>query len=273
MRIGVIGGGVVGMATARSYIENHEVRVHDVVRERSTHRVDEVMDCDLVFICLPSPKLADRNGLDLSWIEGFLGAHRGSAANLVIKSTVPVGTTRRLCREFRLQSLVHSPEFLTARCAFTDAQLPARNVIGEVQHGPTWKSRTPCGEQLKRLYVERFPGVPVHELTSDESEAVKLIQNSFFATKVAFFNEAHRLCEDAGLDWNGVRAAILADGRIAHSHTVVPGPDGSFGFGGTCLPKDLSQFVAHLAEHRQGLPSTALGALLQNAEDRKRGAK
>ncbi len=236
MRIGVIGNGVVGHATARCFMEFTEVRVYDKIAERRTHSLNEVLECDLVFVCVPE-----------AFIESVAATVEASKplTNLVIKSTVPIGTTRHLAERYVLPNLVHSPEFLTARCAVTDAQLPARNIIGSpVTPDRLWDD-APVGSRaiLADLYKRRFPGVPFFVMTSDESEAVKLIQNGFFAVKIAFFNEINTLCEEWNLDWERVRAAILADGRIAHSHTQVPGPDGKYGFGGTCLPKDLKQLI------------------------------
>lgn len=231
MRIGIVGGGVVGRATARVWLEHcEEVRVYDVRPERRTHAAADVMRCDLVFVCLPE-----------GVVEDFLGTWRGSPAHLVLKSTVPVGTTRRLCGRYELRHVVHSPEFLTARCALADAQVPARNVIGLPQGEETTSQ---CCLGLRDLYRRRFPGVPVHLMSSDESEAVKLFTNAFFAVKVSFWNECRAYADRAGLDWDRVREAVLADGRIAHAHTQVPGPDGKRGWGGACLGKDARMLSA-----------------------------
>lgn len=247
MRIGVVGGGVVGQATARSYLEHvDEVRVYDMLPERRTVvSLEELDACELVFICLPEKEV------EVLFTHPLFNPH----LSYVIKSTVPVGTTRKLAEKYSLTNLVHSPEFLTARCAMTDAQIPSRNVIGY----PGWNFRSGCNlddyikeftqphEQglatLCRLYKQRFPGVPCHVMRSDESEALKLIQNGFFAAKVSYMNEVWVMCNRLGLDWGRVRAALLADGRIAHAHTMVPGPDGRFGYGGSCLPKDLTQLI------------------------------
>ena len=253
MRVGIIGGGVVGRATARAFIEHvNEVRVYDVVKERRTHDLWQIVGsdaCDLVFLCLPTPQKPGEMACDTSIIEGFFNemSERYTSlkgVNFVLRSTVPIGTTRKLCEKYHLPNLVHSPEFLTARCAIQDAQMPARNIVG-IPRSPSGikKEKQTCTGELIQLYSKRFPGVPVHVLTSDESEAVKLFQNSFFAVKVAFWNECRALSDKLGMDWERVLEAVLADGRIGHSHTKVPGPDGKRGFGGTCLPKDLANLI------------------------------
>lgn len=107
---------------------------------------------------------------------------------------------------------------------------------------------------LNRLYKSRFPGVPLYMMTSDESEAVKLFTNGFFAVKIAFFNEVRALADKLGLDWERVLGGVLSDGRISHNHTQVPGPDGQRGFGGACLPKDLANLIQCLYDAETSSP-------------------
>lgn len=255
MRIGVVGAGVVGRATARCWLEYcDEVRVFDVQPECMTHSRDEVYECEVVFLCVPEGDVE-------AVVRGIMPEEYDRT--FVIKSTVPAGTTRRLAEQYGLSNLLHSPEFLTARCAATDAQMPARNVIGRPKPDD-WSA----AGFLADLYRNRFPGVDVHHLTSDESEFLKLAQNAFFHVKVSFMNEMHAACERLGLDWEMVRMALLADGRIAHSHTTVPGADG-FGVAGACLPKDSAEFVRTL--ERLGLPAdVTAGAIRRNEWDRSR---
>lgn len=234
LKIGIVGNGVVGHATARAFMEHAEIKVYDVIAEKRTHTLPETVACDLVFVCLPTPQIEGQLGCNLRYLHDFFEWHRGFNTNFILRSTVPIGTTKKLARVYNLPNLVHSPEFLTARCAVTDAQLPARNIIGTPNNRETC-NRSECEDKLWKLYTERFPGVYTHMLSSDESEAVKLFQNSFFAVKVGLFNEFKALADTVGMDWEKVLAAMLADGRIAHSHTKVPGPDGKYGFGGTCL--------------------------------------
>jgi UDP-glucose 6-dehydrogenase len=230
--IGIIGHGVVGHALARTYIDKVDVRIFDKLTCKTTHGLGLTLESDLVFICLPE------------WeVDNFLSCLSHSeleAGHFVIKSTVPVGTTATLRKHYK-SDIIHSPEFLTERCAVIDALTPARNIIG----GPTGET---C-DLLTHLYTRRFPGVQILFMTSDESEMVKLFVNAFFATKIAFFNEMYTYWNNYTSDmttrdsWDRIMAGILSDGRIAHSHTQVPGPDGEFGFGGKCLPKDLETLI------------------------------
>lgn len=268
MRLGVIGGGTVGKALARAFIEHvDEVRVYDVVRERATHRYDQVMACDLIMIALPTPQKEGSLECDTSIVEEFFndiaeGAeyHWRGRLNLVIRSTVPVGFTRRMREKYGLTNLVHSPEFLTARVAVTDAQLPARNVIGIPSDAPMFagKGYNQIGVLLRDLYHRRFPGVPCIVCTSDESELIKLGTNGFFAHKISYWNALKGLVDAQGADFGVVMAGILADGRISHSHTKVS-PDGRPGYGGACLRKDSANLIACMQE--AGIPCGSLLAM------------
>lgn len=259
MRIGVVGGGVVGRATARVFLEHvDEVRVWDVVKERRTVAdLDLVLGCNLVFVCLPEDVLD----------QFFATPFPYRDVNWVLKSTVPIGTTRRLAEKYDLPQIVHSPEFLTARCAMTDVQVPARNIIGVLEHKRKVLD-TDVGLILHGLYKRRFPGVDTLVMTCEESEAVKLFTNGFFATKVAYFNEIRALADKLGLDWETVRAGMLSDGRIAHSHTQVPGPDGKRGFGGRCLVKDAEQLCREFSQLNDAATMTR-AALIRNEIDRQ----
>ena len=259
-RIGVIGNGVLGGATARSWLEYAgEVRVYDIVPTRSTERtLDTIMECDFVFICLPTPAKED-GSCDLRNLENLCQGIAGCRTNLVLRSTVPPGTTRRLSEENDLPNLIHNPEFLTARCAGVGACLPSRNIIGWTKDSDT--------EGLTNLYEKRWPGVPVFTMQSDESELVKLICNAFFATKISFFNEMKQINDALTNDWEVVMDGVLSDGRIMPEHTEVPGPDGELGFGGSCLPKDLQSLI-DVAMQNKVSPVIIYATLLKNGEVR-----
>lgn len=259
MKVGILGGGVVGRATARAWLEHcAEVRVYDALAQRSTCSLDLALDCDLVFICLPEVTLDSFFDHVQRGILGMIPEGGWCSRNFVLKSTVPIGTTRRLRNQHGLANLVHSPEFLTERCAVWDAQNPARNIIGypgESGRGP-WKRLS--GEIIPHpvvaAYEKRFPGVPTHLMTSDESEAVKLFGNAFAAVKVALFNEFRSLADALGLDWDSVVEGVLSDGRIGNAWTKVPGPDGRHGFGGRCLAKDLRSLLGNFDSAKLDCP-------------------
>jgi UDPglucose 6-dehydrogenase len=260
MRIGIVGGGTVGRATARCYMEWADVMVYDRAAELSTHTFSQAVSADIIFLCLPTPE----GPHSLLAVEQVCEELRGSTRPIALRSTVPVGTTTLMRLKYDLTGLCHHPEFLTARCAITDAQLPAR-IIGAVRacDGAT---------ALHRLLLRRFgTSVPTLRMSCEASELVKLASNAFFATKVAFFNELRDVADAAGCRWDDVLAGLLSDGRIAHSHTQVPGPDGLYGFGGACLPKDAWCF-AQSAERLGASAPLVEAALDRNRRDRLKGA-
>lgn len=251
--IGVVGGGVVGLATAKAYAEHvSAICIADINPKRRTASLMATLSCDIVFVCLPTPQKEGSLRCDTSFIEKALEDMVSTPdfdANgkpiVVIRSTVPVGFTQVMQERFPQLSLLHSPEFLTARCAALDAATPTRNIVGY-----TLNRHSPSAAFLDRIYALRWPHVPVIEMPSNESELVKLATNSFFAVKIAFWNELYQFAvRQEGMNWDRVIETILGDGRIHPSHTKIPGPDGSFGFGGSCLPKDLANLITSMNPH------------------------
>lgn len=276
-KIGVIGGGVVGKALSRTYLGFCDVQVWDKQVELSTvgSITDVTKNSDLVFLCLPTPQKHGTHELDISAIHDVfrlikMNSSSGGLQNInfVLKSTVPIGTTESLHKEYQI-NIVHSPEFLTERTAYGDAQKPAVNFIGIPKD--MWGSGFDVVLALMQTYAIRFPGVRVMDLFSDETEAIKLITNAFFASKITFFNEVYQLCEKMGLSWDDVRSGVLADGRISSSHTKVPGPDGDFGYGGKCLPKDTCQLFSHIEnlDYSEAFTSILSSVIGNNAQLRK----
>jgi UDPglucose 6-dehydrogenase len=125
-------------------------------------------------------------------------------------------------------------------------------------------------DRAAQLFNHRFPGRTIVKLTAEEAESIKYIINCFLATKVIFFNEIRLgYCEKYGLDYDRVMGQVMGDGRIAYSHTQVPGHDGDFGFGGTCFPKDICALIDQM--EKQGFdPKLLKAAWAQNLSLRKR---
>ena len=241
--IGVIGNGFVGNAVAQGFSEIVDVKIYDSDSSRSTHTLKETLNTDFIFICLPTPMVdAEGGNCNLSIIEGFFDVlkkedfDKNKLPVFIIKSTVPVGTTRRLQEKHSWISFVHNPEFLTAVNAAEDFLNADRTVIGG--------NSSDSIEKVRLLYKTHFPSIPIHTMSSDESESVKYFANCFLATKVMFFNEMKLLSEELNVDYNKIGKAITADSRITDSHWRVPGPDGDYGFGGTCFPKDINALIA-----------------------------
>lgn len=238
-KIGVIGNGFVGSAIVRGLNHYFDIKIYDREIKKTVHSFDETIKQDIVFVCLPTPMFKDTYECDLSYIKNFFTDVITCGFNpntiFVIKSTVPIGTTETLCEKFNPLRIIHSPEFLTARTANIDFITPSRNIIGGRAENGT--------DLVKKLYEDRFPGINCLTMSSNESEFIKYFVNTFFATKISFFNEMHLLCSKMNVDWNKILEGVMTDGRIGISHYQVPGHDGDFGFGGTCFPKDINAFI------------------------------
>ena len=243
--IGIIGNGFVGGAVAYGFRDQKPL-IYDINPEVSTHSFEEVANCKYLFICLPTPMVCETGGeANTDIVEDCLEKLQYSREQVImLKSTVPVGTTKKLAKKYRLRNLLHCPEFLTAANAKYDFVNADRTVIGSphLREGIEEK----YSEMAKELFLKVFPEIPVYTMTSCESEMVKYTANCFLATKVGFFNMIFTLGNKLGLDYNRVLEGVLSDPRIGKSHTAVPGPDGDYGFGGTCFPKDVNAMITTL---------------------------
>jgi len=248
--IGIVGNGFVGNAVYQNVRDKAPTKVYDVDPNRSFNTLEEVLEQEFIFVCLPTPMRMD-GSCDLSILEKFFEDidHPDNYAideehTFIIKSTVPIGTTKRLAEKHDLLWIVHNPEFLTARNAVKDFAHAERTVIGG---DPLLTSRV---ANLYWRYI--YSGCcgdfhsEVIQCSSDESEAIKYFSNTFLAYKVAYFNKIYDMCEKVGMDYKNVLEGVTGDSRIGESHTKVPGIDGDRGFGGTCFPKDLNSLIVQL---------------------------
>ena len=153
---------------------------------------------------------------------------------VVIKSTVSPGTTSKWNSSYESLDIVFNPEFLTEANAVEDFNNQNRIILG----GPR-----PATTELRRMYSKVFPKAHIIKTDSTHAEMVKYLTNSFLATKVSFANEIYQICDKLNIDYDKVVEYATLDDRLGKSHWNVPGPDGDFGFGGHCLPKDLSALI------------------------------
>lgn len=233
-QVGIIGNGFVGNAIYQNFKDKVVTKVYDVRKEKSLNSEKEVLDSDIIFICLPTPMKSDSH-CDISYVLDFFDRIEVKNNPLfVIKSTVPIGITEILCSLYPNLRIVHNPEFLTAVNAVEDFKNTDRNIIGGKQE---W-----CLE-LRDFFVENFPYTPIQIVSSNESETIKYFCNSFLAAKVAFFNNLYEICQKFEMNFDSVKDGVCSDSRIGNSHTKVPGPDGLMGFGGYCFPKDINALI------------------------------
>ena len=157
------------------------------------------------------------------------------------------------------------PEFLTEK-NFIDDFINNKDWIFGLLNGPRDEEFKLKISELFTLAFEndRIKHNNLHFITNKEAEMVKMFKNCFLATKVSFCNEIYQFCEMKGINYENVRALAANDDRILHSHTKVPGHDGSKGFGGTCFPKDTSSLRHEM--HNSGMKPYVMNAIIERNE-------
>jgi len=237
-KVGIIGNGFVGEAIAFAFSSSHETKVYDIDKNKATHPIDEVLKCDLIFVCVPTPMF--RNGRqDLSFIENvFKNATKGPL--YVIKSTVLPGTTENLINKYDLD-IIFSPEFLTERTAKLDMLTQSRIILG---------GNNKLTKIAKEFFEKRFKNKNIIQTDSTTAEFIKYMNNIFFATKVSVMNEFKLISEKIGANWDDAIFGFASDGRVGDSHLNVPGHDGKLGYGGTCFPKDVSSLIQFAKDNK-----------------------
>ena len=157
-----------------------------------------------------------------------------------------------------------NPEFLTERSANFDFINQSRFIIGS---GDSMSSASGA-ESFEQLLKARFGEcIAFMHCTYETAEMIKYMSNCFFATKVSFMNEMYQIAEKSNVNWQQAIDGLVADGRIGHSHMNVPGPDGKFGFGGSCFPKDI-QAMKNFAKSIGVNPSVLAAVWRKNLEVR-----
>ena len=154
---------------------------------------------------------------------------------VVVKSTIPPGTTKKWNEKFKNLQIVFNPEFLTEANSINDFKNQTRIIIG----GPKRAS-----SKVRRIFTKAFPIVKIIKTDSTYAEMVKYVTNTFLATKVSFANEMYQICEKLDIDYDKVVEYATHDERLGYSHWNVPGPDGDFGYGGHCFPKDIGALIS-----------------------------
>ena len=246
INLGIVGFGFVGSSVAYGFsaqtgFDLAKLRIFDKNPAKSTHTLKEVLDeSDFIFLSVPTPSNID-GSINLSILEGVLeqisdqGTKEGCI--VLVRSTVIPGTTRRFQEKYKNVTLVFNPEFLTERSAKFDFINQARFILG----GDPEHTR-----KVAELFRIRFgSSTPTIETNFETAEFIKYMNNCYFATKVSFMNEMKLIADESGVDWQAAVDGFVRDGRVGHSHLAVPGPDGKYGFGGSCFPKDIQALIKH----------------------------
>jgi UDPglucose 6-dehydrogenase len=281
MKIAVVGTGYVGLVTGTCFaevginvvcididhkkIENlkngilpiYEPGLDEMVKrnfdkgrlEFSTDLPSAIQDCEAAFIAVGTPPDEDGSA-DLKYVLGVareIGTHMNDYTVVVTKSTVPVGTAKKVkhavaealaARNSKIPfDVASNPEFLKEGAAIDDFMKPDRIVVGVESEK--------AEEVLKRLYKPfLLNGHPCIFMDIPSAEMTKYAANSMLATKISFMNDIANLCEIMGADVNMVRKGIGSDSRIGHKF-IYPG----IGYGGSCFPKDVKALIKTADEH------------------------
>lgn len=250
-KIGIIGHGFVGEAITQNIISNFKPVIIDPAKGYTATYHEIKKECSAVFVCVPSPQ-GQEGDCDTSIVEDVFNKLEGYTGTIISKVTAPPNFYELW--NSKLPNLVYVPEFLRAESSLMDFGNTEWIIIGG--------SVIAYQREAARILKEIQPSIKQVEYCGiGQAAFVKYSINSFLATKVVFMNELSQLAQSHNYDWKHLAYLIKMDRRIGDSHTQVPGPDGHYGFGGACFPKDTEALLKYSED--RGVNLNILGAAVK----------